>query len=202
MKRKKIQEQVEKRIDKYDYGYAFTPKDFIDIADSKKISVVLIRIKETGKIRRILQGIYYKPKYSNLLKEYSSPDPNNIVDALKRKYNWSVIPSGNTALNILHLTTQVPNVWNYASSGPKRKYTFNNITINFIPIKQREITGLSEITTLIIQAIRTLGSENITKKNIQLIRNQLNVKDKKIILEESKNSSAWIYEIIKKICEE
>lgn len=202
MRRKKIQSLVEERIDNFENGYVFTPKDFADIADTKKISVALARIMQSGKIRRIYQGIYDKPKYSKVLNELSCPNPIDIVEALKRKFNWYVIPSGNTALNLLHLTTQVPNVWNYVSSGPKREYIIGNININFNPIKQREISGLSEITAIVIQALRTLGEENITEKNIEILRKQLNDKEKKTILEEAKNSTNWIYENIKKICEE
>ena len=47
-----------------------------------------------------------------------------------------------------------------------------------------------------------MGEENITEKNIEILRKQLNDKEKKTILEEAKNSTNWIYENIKKICEE
>jgi len=65
---------------------------------------------------------------------------------------------------------------------------------------KREITGLHEITVVVIQALRTLGEENITEKEIQILSDELSNNDKKIILEETKFSTNWIYEIIKKIC--
>jgi hypothetical protein len=69
-------------------------------------------------IRRVIRGVYDKPKYSTLLQEYSAPNPNEIADALARNYSWTIAPTGNTALNLLGLSTQVPANWSYISSGP------------------------------------------------------------------------------------
>lgn len=45
--------------------------------------------------------------------------------AIARKYNWTIAPSGNTALNLLGLSTQVPSKWKYVSYG----FSFGNIVI-------------------------------------------------------------------------
>ena len=58
-------------------------------------------MNESGTIRRIIQGIYDKPVYSELLNEYSSPKVEKVVEALARKFNWTVAPAGETALNYL-----------------------------------------------------------------------------------------------------
>jgi len=100
----------------------------------------------------------------------------------------------------LHLSTQVPNVYHFISDGPRRTYKYLNTRIEFINGMKREITGLHEITVVVIQALRTLGEENITEKEIQILSDELSNNDKKIILEETKFSTNWIYEIIKKIC--
>ena len=39
----------------------------------------IYRLNEQNKITRILDGLYTKPKYSEVLNEYSFPDSNLIV---------------------------------------------------------------------------------------------------------------------------
>ena len=78
----------------------------------------LSRLVQSGTLRRILKGVYEKPKYSKLLDEYVAADPEAVANALARSYHWTIAPCGNTALNLLGLSTQVTAVWSYISDGP------------------------------------------------------------------------------------
>ena len=53
------------------------------------------------------RGIYDYPKYSELLKKQLSPDIEQVSRAYARKFNWKIEVSGESALNILGLSTQV-----------------------------------------------------------------------------------------------
>ena len=118
--RPKYQSQIEERIAGFPYGTAFSASDFLDIADANSVSQALFRIEKNGEIRRVINGVYDKPAYSQLIQEYSVPRIDKIAEALARRFNWNIAPSGDTALNILHISTQVPNVWEYVSDGPYR----------------------------------------------------------------------------------
>jgi hypothetical protein len=43
-----------------------------------------------------------------LLQQELSPDFDQVAQAFARKFNWRIQPSGDTALNLLGLSTQVP----------------------------------------------------------------------------------------------
>ena len=116
--RPKYQSQIEERIKNYPYGTAFSASDFLDIADANSVSQALFRFEKDGEIRRVINGVYDKPAYSPLIQEYGVPRIDKIAEALARRFNWNIAPSGDTALNILHISTQVPNVWDYVSDGP------------------------------------------------------------------------------------
>lgn len=113
--------------------------------------------------------------------------------------NWKIFPSGNTALNAFGLSTQVPANYSYISSGRTITYSINKNSISFIHRTSRE-TDLSYITGALIQALKALGSSNITDDVIIKLSKTLSDSNKEIILRESKMTSAWIYDIIKKIC--
>ena len=56
-------------------------------------------------------------------------------------------------------------------------------------------------TATVIQAIKSLGKENITSEIIQKIRENLTEKERTDLMNESKSVPAWIYEVIREICE-
>ena len=161
--RPKYQSQIEERIAGFPYGTAFSASDFLDIADANSVSQALFRIEKNGEIRRVINGVYDKPAYSQLIQEYGVPRIDKIAEALARRFNWNIAPSGDTALNILHISTQVPNVWEYVSDGPYRDYVIGKTPLKFKHVMPREINGYSPITVMIIQAIRAIGKGNMTQ---------------------------------------
>ena len=199
--RPKYQSEVEERIMSYPYGAAFSASDFLDIAEANSVSQALFRIEKDGMIRRVITGIYDKPAFSQLIQEYSVPRVDKIAEALARKFNWNIAPSGDTALNILHISTQVPNVWEYVSDGPYREYMIGNVPLKFKHIMPREINGYSAITVMIIQGIRAIGKGNMTQEQLDRFSSVITANDKAVVLKEAKTASGWIYKEIKKICE-
>ena len=54
-----------------------------------------------------------------------------LPQALARSYHWTIAPCGNTALNLLGLSTQVTVVWSYISDGPYKTYELNSTKLEF-----------------------------------------------------------------------
>ena len=199
--REKIQKEIEKRIEAMPLDYVFSAKDFTDISTQDASNQALSRLDKEGRIKRIIRGFYYVPEYSELIDEYAAPRIDMLADAIARKFNWSIAPSGNTALNLLGLSTQVPYTWSYVSDGPNREYGIKSIKLTFKKIKQREISGFHKITVTVIQALRGIGKDNISEVHKDILKRRLSDEDKKIVLAECNISSSWIVKILKEICE-
>lgn len=193
---KQIQEQIKAAAE----GTIFISSDFADIADTETIRRNLNRLTQAGMLRRILKGVYEKPKYSKLLDEYVAADPEAVANALARSYHWTIAPCGNTALNLLGLSTQVTAVWSYISDGPYKTYEWNSTKLEFKHRTNKEITGLSYMTSLVIQALKTLGKSNVTPEVIQMLSEKLTDKDKQACLKEATESTDWVYDTIRRIC--
>ena len=91
--------RIRERVLSLEDGTVFVMSDFADIADTSTIRQSLSRLVQSGILRRILKGVYEKPKYSKLLDEYVAADPEAVANALARSYHWTIAPCGNTALN-------------------------------------------------------------------------------------------------------
>jgi len=197
---KNYTKQIKERINAFGYGNVFVIADFSDIADYENLKKVLLRLENDRTIRRIIRGVYEYPEYSDFLKEYVAPSPNKVAQALARNNGWTIVPCGDTALNMLGLSTQVPAIWSYVSDGTYKSYEYDKVHIIFKRTTNKEISKLSYKTALVIQALKTFGKENINEKTITKLANVLTAEEKAIMLTETKYTTAWIYEVIKAIC--
>ena len=197
-----IYTEIKKRIELDEPGTVFLTSDFTDIATTTTVRKCLGRQVEEKNIRRIIAGVYEKPVYSELLKEYIPVNPDAVAYAIARSFHWTIAPCGDVALNKLRLSTQVPVVWSYISDGPYRKFSWDNITLSYKHRANREISFMSETTTLVVEALKTLGKERIDDDVIVSLRNRLPEEEKKKMLKEATGVSEWIYAVIRKVCAE
>ena len=196
-----IEKKVLSRIYGNGKGYAFSSSDFIDKFPINNIDKALSLLTKQKKIRRVARGIYDYPKYSELLQQELSPDIEQVARAIARKFNWDIEVSGNTALNILGLSTQIVAQYLYLSNGATKTYTLNNGTIlQFKKSSLKNIGFKHKESSLIVQALKTLGKDRVDNDIIKSIREKINPNKYQKILKDTKSSTVWIYETIKKIC--
>ncbi len=200
MSRPKYLNEIKNSILLADYGTVFVAVDFVSITDKKNVNMSLLRLEDEGLILRIIRGVYYKAEYNDFLQEYVVPNPDKVAHAIARNFGWTITPCGDSALNILGLSTQVPAIWSYVSDGTYKEYSYDNTTIKFKRTTNKEISKLSYRTALIIQALKALGKDNIGNKVINKLKNNLTDKEKATALLEAKAATSWIYEYIKQIC--
>ena len=194
-----ITKQIE-NIMSENQGKIFSINDFYNIGTKNTIKSVLYRLNEENKIKRLMDGLYIKPKYSNILKEYSYPDASEVAQKLADKFSWTIAPAGDTALNYTGLSTQVPNEYIYISDGAYREYLYRNKKIIFKHTTNRNITSYSKELAILIQAVKALGKDNISEEHIK----KLEVFAKNIeedLKEDTLKLPFWIQEVLAKIQE-
>ena len=194
-----IQARISKLIACSKEGTVFIFSDFADITIPSSIRVVFARLEKLGILRKVLPGLYERPRYSKLLAEYVAPDYLEVAHALARKHGWRIAPSGATALNQLRLSTQVPSKYEFVSDGPYKEYTCGRTSLKFKHTANKELAGLSEFSCMVIQSLKALGEHGITDHTIRHLSTTLSEEEKWILLSEAKHTTSWVYEIIKKI---
>ncbi|WP_392424177.1 DUF6088 family protein [Dolosigranulum pigrum] len=194
-------EKISDRINSFEANKVFFANDFLDITSNATVRQILKRLTDEDKIKRVIDGFYYNPRYSELTGEYETVSIHELALAIARKYNWNIAPYNSTALNLLGLSTQVPTHYKYISSGRYKEYKIGDTVLEFKKVNPGEIANMSLKTATVIQAIKSLGKENITSEVIQKIRENLTEKERTDLMNESKSVPAWIYEVIREICE-
>ena len=181
-------------------GWAFSSRDLLQKYSRQEADSILSYLTKKGKIRRICRGLYDYPKYSEYLDQHLSPDIDQVARAIARKSNWRIEISGNSALNLLGLSTQIEGRYTYLSNGPNKKYKIFGTTLEFKKAELKDIGFTYKESSIVVQALKTLGKRNVTRKIVSKIRKQLDPKRYKKILNDTQTTTNWIYETIKEIC--
>lgn len=199
MERNITMNKIVDRIQTAPKGQIFILTDFIDLASYDAVKKALSRLAKSGEILRIRRGIYKTLNYNEFLQAEVPVSPDELARAIARDQNWTIGPKGDAALNILGLSTQVPAIYSYITDGPSKKIEYEGITILFSKRSNKNITGNSYKTILIIEAIRSLGQDNMNDELRNIIARKCSEEDMRLLNRDGKKSIRWIYEEIKKI---
>ena len=199
MSRPDYLKQIGNRIRSLPEGSVFITSDFLDLADTPTINKALSRLSSEGAIRRIVRGVYDRPSFSGLLLEHAAPDINQAAKAIARNFGWTIVPCGDTALNLLGLSTQVPAKWQYVSDGPYREYTIGNRVLQFKHGANKDVSGLSDKFALIVQALKALGKNNIDDPTLEKLASVLDPEERQSFMKDTQHRTAWINRVAKEL---
>lgn len=181
-------------------GWAFSSSDLLGRYSRQQADSLLSELAGQGKIRRVARGMYDYPGYSELLGKTLSPDIDQVARAYARKFKWRIEVAGETALNLLGLSTQLPASYVYLSDGPNRRYDILGQTLEFKKSALKNIGFKYRESTLIVQALKALGKEHVSPAIIGKIRQQIEPGRCEKIRKDAKSATGWIYEVINEIC--
>lgn len=196
-----LKDLILKRIEEKNLK-AFSCYDFTDLASYKTISKCLERLEDTKEIKRVHHGIYSLNLFDDVLNLPVLPSIDDVVNCLSRKHKWIICPTGNAALNVMGLSTQVPASYTFLSSGPYKNYLIYDVRVSLKRTMTRELIDYSYKTMLLIQCIKAIGQDNITYEDMTILKNKLSPTDKITALVETLTIQAWIRKIIVSICKE
>ncbi len=194
-----IEQKILSRIYGRGRGCVFTKTDFVADFGEANIHKALSALTKAGTIRRVCVGVYDYPRQSELLGQLS-PDIDRVAQALARKFNWRIQPSGDTALNLLGLSTQVPGKWLYLSDGPSRRYAVGGQELVFRQSALKDTGFALRESGLLVPAIKALGKEHIDAAVVGKLRQWLAPKLRTRLLRDTRMVTGWIYEVIKQVC--
>ena len=172
---KSIEKQVLDKIKRSPKGTLFFVDSFVKIANTKAINKALERLVKSGEIERVAQGIYVRPVIDEHIGKVL-PSIEEIAVAIAKRDRAKIIPTGSYAMYKLGLTTQVPLNIVFYSDTSARKIKIGKQTITFKKASSKNLAFVGEVSTLVIQALRTIGKDNVTDNELKQIKNILKKK--------------------------
>ena len=188
--------QILNKIKKAKRGTLFFISNFTNFGKSDAIRQALHRLVKSGEIDRVSAGIFVRPQKDDIIGKVM-PDIEDIAKAIARRDRARIVPTGDYALNRLGFSTQVPMNIVFLTDGTARKINIGNYTIVFKKVAPKNVSAIGEISRLAIQALKTIGKENVTKEEIRHIQNVLQNEKFTHLEYDIRIAPAWIQEIIK-----
>ena len=196
-----LSDAVMKQVSKMPAEACFSRSDFASLGTRFAISQALSRLERAGILSSPIRGYYCLRRKSKLLNVDMPPDYAALAAAIARNSGWTIIPCGDIAANDLGLSTQVPAVWSYVSTGPYRTYAVGKMRLEFKHTANRELFNMSKKSALCVQAIKAIGKTGVTSDIIKRLNLRLSDREKKALVSETSHTTSWIYDVIKLIGE-
>jgi len=204
---KSLENKMVSRIYGMGRGWSFSRKDFSLLGSADSIDKALSRLAVKGTIRRLTRGLYDYPRYSKWLKTDLGPDMDQVAHALARKFGWKIQVTGNAALNIIGISTQVPARYVYLSDGPSRSYVIQGNELTFRKSRFTHLNLKHPQSALLVQAIGALGQASLTRDHLLTMARYLNPqaplpdKQRMAIARDTQYVTSWIQEVITEVLE-
>ncbi|MBT0813129.1 hypothetical protein KIH41_17710 [Litoribacter ruber] len=195
MERPQVENKIAKALSAYSKGSVLFVDDFLDYGKPESVKKALLRLKEKEILVRLAHGIYLYPKIDEEL-GVLFPSTEEIAKAIARRDKARIVPTGIQALNKLGLSTQVPMKVVYLTDGAARTVKIGKRTITFKKASPKNLLPKGEISSLAIQALKTIGQAKVDEKTTAKIQTILKNEKKENISNDAKLSPAWINKIL------
>ena len=184
-------------------GKIFFADDFVNIGSAENIRQTLGRFTKSEKIVRIANGIYFYPVVDDKLGlGVLMPTFDQIANAIAERSHARIVPTGDYALNVLGLSTQVPMNCVYLTDGSPRKVEISGDRgIIFKKTAPKNLSFKNRLAMLITSALKSIGRDNVTPEQIAHIEQLLRKENKESVLADLSLMPIWIRKIVTKAYE-
>jgi hypothetical protein len=197
-----ISNEIENVIKQSEKGKLIFISDFSELNNYDTVRKSLQRLVKKDLIIRISKGIYYYPKKDEIL-GILYPSIEEIGKAIAKRDKARIIPTGAFAQHLLGLSTQIPMNVIYLTDGSARKIKIGKQTIVFKKTSPKNLSYENQLSSLIIQSLKSKKENNITEKEKQILKEIIIKSGKqKEIEKDIKNAQVWIRKIILQILSE
>ncbi|MBF1398289.1 MAG: hypothetical protein HXN29_06740 [Prevotella histicola] len=187
-------DKVKSRISHSKFGEVFFVSSFPEY-DVEYVTKLLSILEKEGTITRISKGVYVKARKTRFGTLY--PSASELVREIAKRDKAAVIATGDTAANQLGLSTQVPMNSTFLTTGSSRKLTLGKRTVTLKHGAPKNFAFKGKLIQDIVQALRSIGEQNLTPENEKQIAKLLaESSEKETIEHDLRLAPVWMRNII------
>jgi len=179
------------KIKKAKRGTLFFTEDFLTFGSAKAVAKALERLVIKEMLSRVARGIYARLESDPVL-GILKPGTEAMAQAIAKRDKARIVPTGSLALNALGLSTQVPMNIVYLTDGAARKIDLGKRKILFKKTSPKNLSAIGKISSLVIQAAKEIGKNQISENEIQILIKHLKKEDPYRLEHDIKLAPEWI----------
>lgn len=168
-----VSQLVMQRVKRLRKGRLFSIRDFAKLGTSTAISKAVAQLVRWGELERVCRGIYMRPKYSQFIGGALRPGPLDLVNLIAKQNRWTLQIHGADAVRRFGLSTQMPVIPIYYTSGPSRSISVGKADIRLVHAAPMVMQGAGTKVGMAISALFYLGKGGITQEDVAVVQKAL-----------------------------
>lgn len=155
-------------------GTLMCPSALLHLGSRAAVDQALSRLARKGELLRVCQGVYVRPIQTRFGPR--PPSVERVLASLSTLWGETIVPCGGMAANALGLTTQVPVRSVYLTSGPDRRLTLGELTVELRHAPRWQLTAPHRPAGEAVRALAWLGHGEV-EEGLEAISSKLSAGD-------------------------
>lgn len=166
-------------------GEPFSTRRFLQLGSRAAVDKSLSRLVQQGRIDRVTQGIYIRPKTNRFVGSVK-PEISKVIKAIAISNGETIQVHGSEAVRRFQLSTQVPMLPMYYTSGSTRTLTIGKLKVKLIHASWRKLQLAGKKSGLALSALWFLGKEGLYDSAVGQVLKKLSPTECRELLEAEK----------------
>ncbi len=168
---------ISQRVKRLHRGKPFSIRSLAELGSSSVISKAVAQLVRRGELVRVYRGIYMRPKFSHYTGRVRRPGPWDLVNLIARQNRWILQIHGADAVRRFGLSTQMPLIPIYYTSGPSRSLFVGKAEIRLLHATPMLMQHAGTWVGVAISALFYLGKGGSTPEHVAVIKKTLSPED-------------------------
>ncbi len=173
-----VAEAITQRVKYMEKGKPFASNLFMEVGPRTSVDKALSRMVKAGKLERVRQGVYMRPKPSQFFGT-ARPSPLAVLEAVTKSRGEKIQVHGAEALRKLGLSTQTPMAQIFYTNGTSRQIIVGKAIIQLRHASEEKLQGAGTRVGVAISAMHYLGKEGLTSQHVKRIVQSLTPTEQK-----------------------
>jgi len=176
-------------------GEPFTNTRLLKLGSRASVDKTLCRLVDEGMIQRIARGVFVRPKENRFIGSVM-PGVSRVVEVMARDHGETIQVHGAEAARRFKLSTQVPTLPVFCTSGPTREIKIGNLKVKLRHVSHRKLLLAGKRPGLALSALWYLGKNSMNSNVINIIQAGLTTEEFEIL--KNTDMPAWMASALEK----
>lgn len=193
-----IATNVKNKVMRFSRGKVFTTESLKVEGSPATIQRALSRLVAQGELQRVHKGVYYKPEIGTLIKKPLPPNVNQAIEVITKHNGEKTQVHGAWAANKLGLSTQVPMIKVFYTSGSSREIEVAGSRVKFIHTRNKALLESKDpLVGMAVSAMHYLGKDAVNPQIVERIKQKMSQQEFEKL--KSLKLAGWMKSAIQKV---
>ena len=159
------------------------------LGSTDAVNGALCELAHNGKLSEVCEGVYLQPVETRF--GTRSPDVGTVIPQLAKLWEETIVPCGGASANLMGMTTQIPMMPVYLTSGYDRTLHISGSTVELRHAPKWQLLAPDQPVGHAVRALAWMGPEEV-EESIKLLGRMLPVEEIKELVSSCETIPEWM----------